>query len=196
MSFVDKLRDEIIESQKAQASFARWKMLLVSGFGAAALGLLPESHISLRSVALLILLPWVCVYVDLLGHHSGIRIIAIAKYLRKCSNLANDAELAVARDYEDFSQSHRHRFKLEGLALMLVSVVVSAVVMLFGLMLGIVPEVTYRAYPPGAEPSVRRFLAAALFVSGMGAIFMTRKLYRSHIEQVDELDHSHCREKG
>lgn len=139
MALVDKLRDEIIESQKAQASFTRWKILLVTIFGAAGLGVLPYGRFSEGSLALLALLPLVCLYVDALCYHSGIRVMVIARYLRGSDSSEdqqpatdgsdyNTTDLVAARDYENYVVSTRDRFNMEGFALLWVSRFVSVAV--------------------------------------------------------------------
>jgi hypothetical protein len=142
MSLLDKTRDEILETQKMQASFARWKLLLVATLGAAGLGVVPNEPNG-RGAALLSLLPLVCVYADTLIYNSGIRILAIARYLRvdakgnfpghtDTSEDASD-ELPAVRDYERFFKENRPHFNLEVVALQGVTSVVSLIVFLIGL---------------------------------------------------------------
>ena len=77
---MDKLRDEILEAQKMRADLIKWKLVLVAGLSAAGLGL----HDAQRKVALLLcLIPFVCVYVDIVARHLNLRIHVIAEYLRR-----------------------------------------------------------------------------------------------------------------
>jgi len=196
MSLVDKLRDEIIESQKAQAAFTRWKLLLVAGFGAASLGALPNGHVSIRSLALLCLLPFVCLYVDTLCYHSGIRVLTIARYLRVDASIpvgasddnCNLTDLTAVRDYEVFCARNRHRFGLEGVALLSVSIIASAVVALIGISIWLAPLLISRPYPPGASTASRLTLTVLLVSSGILGGVLAKALYDRHCNKVDSLD--------
>jgi hypothetical protein len=197
MSLTDKLRDEIIESQKAQAVFTRWKLLLVAGFGAAGLGVLPDSELSIRSMALLSLLPFVCWYVDTLCYHSGLRVMTIAKYFRIADQRApvgtedyNVADLLAVRDYELFCRKHRHSFGLEGVALLAVSVVVAAVVAFMGIGISWALPFTPDPYPPSATIETRLQLAVVLFVSGLIGGIASVSSYVAHRRKVEQLDKS------
>jgi hypothetical protein len=125
VAFVDKLREEIITSQQAEGNLTRWKLLLIAAIGASSLGVLPNSTITERTMALLALLPLVCLYVDTLCFHSGRRVMTIAKYLRNvqpgASSSAAGSELMDVRDYELFCRNNRHHFGLEGIALFMVA---------------------------------------------------------------------------
>jgi hypothetical protein len=81
------LRSEIIESQKTQADFLKWKMISVAGVASVALGISATAG-ALGGVLLylLCLVPPICVYVDLISLHLMIRIITIGLYLRFTGN--------------------------------------------------------------------------------------------------------------
>lgn len=196
MSLVDKLREEIIESQKAQAAFAQWKLLLVAGFGAASLGALPNAQVSVRSLALLCLLPFVCLYVDTLCYHSGIRVVTIARYLRVDASLSewrNDPhshanDLVAVRDYEQFCARNRHRFGLEGIALLAVSLIVSAVVVSIGASLWVAPMLTGRPFPPATSTAARVTVTVLLLTSGVSGAVLAKVFYNRHGTRVEALD--------
>lgn len=78
---MDKLREEIIEAEKMRADLIKWKLLLVAGLGATGLGLNGSSHDGITE--LLCLIPFVCVYVDLLARHLNLRIHVIAEFMRR-----------------------------------------------------------------------------------------------------------------
>ncbi|WP_028573874.1 hypothetical protein [Desulfonatronovibrio hydrogenovorans] len=77
---MDKLRDEIIETQKVRSDLIKWKLVLTAVLGATGLGFKgsPHDNISL----LLCLIPLVCVYVDLTAQHLNLRIQAISSFIR------------------------------------------------------------------------------------------------------------------
>jgi len=100
-----KLPDEILESQKTRSTLLKWKLAIVASLGAAGLGL--TSGTSTSQISLLSLIPFVCVYVDLLCTNINLRIILIGRYLAQTH-----------RDsYELFADKHRKWFDLENWAL-------------------------------------------------------------------------------
>lgn len=172
----DKLRDEIIESQRVQSQLAKWKLLAIAGVAATALGSIPGVP-PLTRLAVLALLPLACLYVDVLTLHSTVRIMTIARYIRT----RGKRDLFVARrdrlsdtlmfeDYERYAHEqrskHRIHFALETLAMVAVTSVACATVTLVGVsdevrkMLGV--------------PSVRsQFTPTVLIYSGIVGMAMT-----------------------
>jgi hypothetical protein len=73
----ESLRTEIIESQKAQADFLKWKLISVGALGSVTL----TSSGNARLLACLV--PLLCAYVDLISIHLMIRIVTIGAYLRE-----------------------------------------------------------------------------------------------------------------
>jgi hypothetical protein len=72
------LRTEIIESQKSQADYLKWKLISVGAIGTITLASNGDGN---RLLACLV--PLLCAYVDLISFHLMIRIIAIGAYLRE-----------------------------------------------------------------------------------------------------------------
>lgn len=193
MSFLEKLRDEIIETQKIQAAFVRWKLLLVAGLGAAGLGLSPNN--SDGTPALLGLLPFVCLYADSLIYNSGIRMLAVARYLRHDANwnspppegappaIDSSSELAAARNYEGYSKDARQHFDLEVVAVKDVSIGVSVLVALTGLAGLLRGPVPVRASNLAAllEP-------LWLLVTCIGGVCLSKWLYKRHEGKVEIFD--------
>jgi hypothetical protein len=129
-ALVDKLRDEIIESQKARADLSKWKLILIAAIGGAALGLGekadPAGAATTRGIlALFALLPLACLYVDVVCIHNDLRMMVIGRFLRM--ETASD----VGR-YEEFCEKFRRVFGLENFALTGTTVVISAVVAAIG----------------------------------------------------------------
>ena len=96
-----KLPDEILASQKTRSTLLKWKLAIVASLGAAGLGL--TSATSKSQIGLLSLIPFVCVYVDLLCTNINLRIILIGRYLAE----------KWADSYELFAKAHRKWFDLE-----------------------------------------------------------------------------------
>lgn len=80
------LRNEIIESQKTQAEFLKWKLIAVSAVSSISLGFErtvkpPPDPRGLQ--LLLCAIPFICAYIDFVSLHIMIRIVTIGAYLRK-----------------------------------------------------------------------------------------------------------------
>lgn len=193
MALVDKLREEIITSQQNQANLTRWKLLLIAAIGASSLGVLPNSQITERTLALLALLPLVCLYVDTLCFHSGRRVMTIAKYFRAAGRRAKDrgdttTEMAEVGEYEEFCRANRNHFGLEGIALLIVSVLLSAAVSITGI--GIDGQARWlpNVFPPQADVNERWPLALLLIISGAVGVLACSGLYVAHRLKLKELD--------
>jgi hypothetical protein len=74
-----QLFQEIIENEKARLELFKWKIILVAGLGAAASGLVGAKPI--HPVLSAALIPFVCIYVDMLAEDLTLRITVIARYL-------------------------------------------------------------------------------------------------------------------
>ena len=77
------LRQEIIESQKTQADYLKWKLISVATVASISLGFGPTNTTSVKGAKLLLcLIPLICAYIDLISIHIMIRIITIGVYLK------------------------------------------------------------------------------------------------------------------
>jgi len=113
----EKLREEIVESEKIRFDLLKWKIILVAALGAAAFGIGATGN----HLWLLALVPVVCLYVDVICNHNNRRILIIANFMRK--ELAADH---LAKRYEDYCSKNREAFGLEQLAIVWTSAVLSA----------------------------------------------------------------------
>jgi hypothetical protein len=81
----EALRTEIVESQKTQAEFIKWKLIAVGAIASISLGLTGSTAASPDPNGLRLLLcgiPLVCAYVDFVSLHIMMRIVAIGAFLR------------------------------------------------------------------------------------------------------------------
>ena len=192
VAFIDKLREEIITSQQTEGNLTRWKLLLIAAIGASGLGFLNDSPFTERTMALLALLPLVCLYVDALCFHSGRRVMTIAKYLRNVDpNLSPDgmrSEMEEARRYELFCRKNRSEFGLEGIALLSVSLLLSMGVAIAGL--GLLNRARWMpTFPPGdGQGAWGQLLPLLLIGSGGVGVITCGALYGTHRKKVRELD--------
>jgi hypothetical protein len=200
----DNLREEIIESQKAQESVAKWKVAMIAGLGAAGLGAagiggaMPEGA---RAYLLILwgLIPLVCVYADTVSYHVGIRIITIARYFRLRHTDQHYKDLVSGMDgvqfgstqlfdhYEWYSEQNRKQFSWESKANLLVSALLS-------LAIAVVGVVFYQGKFDLNKSSDHTVPVAAgtvgLILSGCGLFGLvgSRMTYLFHIDRADWLD--------
>ena len=80
------LRSEIIESQKTQAEFLKWKLIATAAVASIAFGINQGEGGHEGRPFLLCLVPLICAYVDLTSLHIMIRIIIIGSYLKAKGN--------------------------------------------------------------------------------------------------------------
>ena len=183
----ESLRTEIIESQKAQADYLKWKLISVGAIGG--LTLAPNSETAqagtIAQRLLVCLVPLLCSYVDLISIHLMIRIIAIGAYLRERGD-----------KYETYTFTLRERsgkspYIFEATALHGSSLVFDAIIIIVGF----------------ASISTNQFLpisvSIAYIVSGTFGFFLTIILFllynsrqKEVISHAKEIIHTICQDKG
>lgn len=172
------LRQEIIESQRSQAEFLKWKLIAVAAIGGLALSYSgvddPKKSFwsGLDQRFLLCLIPIICAYVDLISIHLMLRIVVIGTYLRKTKELLPNQE---TKDYESFLCDIRklkdgHPFMLELHALHGSSILISLLVLVFGLII-------FFTNPEGW----------AFVVSGLGGMVFTIVLMHDFTNRVNRI---------
>jgi hypothetical protein len=78
----EKLRDEIIEFQKARADILRWKLIAIGGVGAAGLSFPKLSVNGVEGTGIVLsLIPIVAAYCDAVGRDLDLRIALISTFL-------------------------------------------------------------------------------------------------------------------
>ena len=81
---VGKLRDEVVKLQKARLDLLKWKLILVAGLGAAALGVASDNSRGLP--VLFALISFVCLFVDMVCAYIDHRILVSAAFRPKRSH--------------------------------------------------------------------------------------------------------------
>jgi hypothetical protein len=76
---MEELRAEILEAERSRSDLLKWKLVLVAGLGAIGIGVQTNSG---RVPLVLIGIPLVCAYVDLLCRHLTLRVHVIGQFLR------------------------------------------------------------------------------------------------------------------
>lgn len=184
MSLEDKLRDEILDAQRFQSELSKWKLILLAGIGAAALGFVPGAKdvSATMRLAMLALMPLVCIYADALSFQATARIMKIARYfrMRRSEHGYGDREYD---HYEVWCSKNREYSGTENLAMFGVSLaasIVVGVIGLFGVTCGIL-----RLPLDGISP----WPIAALGLSGVAGIVGSLRIRRHHNRVFDALNH-------
>ena len=152
-----QLFEVIIESEKTRSDFLKWKLIGVAALGSAGLGL-NQAGSAVHAYLLLLLIPPVCFYVDLLCRHISLRILIIAAFMRQQG--AYDE-----RQYEIFVKGKARSegfLRWEDMALEYSTIALSLSIVAIGLFPRILSEVT--SQPP--QP----FWIPALFARGGGVL--------------------------
>jgi hypothetical protein len=151
------LRKEIIESEKTQADFLKWKFILVAAVGSVSLGFTSGINNSEGVQILLCVVPLLCAYVDLISLHIMGRIITVGTYL-----------MGIGNEYEKFVFEVRRQvgaspYVFEAIALHGSSLVLNLVLCALGFLL---PErATGSTESLGWYPKV---LQAYIYMGGIG----------------------------
>lgn len=127
----------IIETQKTQADFMKWKILISAIIGAASLGIygspqnkIGNSHNIQNYLACLI--PLVCAYVDAMFFHLWFRIMIIGKYFRTNSNSCFNCYENAIEELRQQNEITEDWFFIERYAVVGSSLILNLLVLVFG----------------------------------------------------------------
>jgi hypothetical protein len=76
---MEKLREEILQSESVRSDLLKWKLALIGGIGAAGLGFAGSNELRHADLVLCVIPP-VCVYVDLLCMHLNLKMLVIGTF--------------------------------------------------------------------------------------------------------------------
>ena len=130
-SSIEKLTCEIIESQKIRSDFMKWKLVVVSSLGAVGIGL--KENCTLAPLLLLIV-PFVCIYVDALCYHVSLRITSIGHFLEllyKKPELVDPDGINPILTYEKYLSNAGNSFRWEYIDSLGSSILASLIVAAF-----------------------------------------------------------------
>ena len=145
---METLRNEIIESQKARNDLLKWKLLLVSGLGAAGLGFSQHTG-AFKDELVLCCIPFVCAYVDLVCHHLYLRILVIGKFIslipakKGTRSCIGQYEIFVDTNFRNPDKRRRKKigaFDLEDWALVGSSIILSLALIVYSLWSTVEPK--------------------------------------------------------
>lgn len=166
-----QLRQEIIESEKTQANFLKWKLISIAAIGSVYLSFKVANKYDLK--ILLGIIPLICAYVDCISYHLMLRIIVIGTYLQKKYTKINKAESLPCIDYESFVQAVAKRpsrfsaspFGLELTAIHASSLAISLFVLLYGLIIALMGANAFIAYAFFCSGTIGLLVIVTLFMT-------------------------------
>lgn len=101
---MEKLRDEIMQSESVRSDLLKWKLAIAGGIGGAGLGF-AGSHDLRHADLVLCVIPLAAVYVDLLCRHLTLKMLVIGTFVARWKGGSDTAELF--RAYEAFAARAR-----------------------------------------------------------------------------------------
>lgn len=131
---LQSLRAEIIESEKARIDLLKYKLIALAALGAIGLGFSGHQGASIlpQSDYVLCIIPFVCIYVDLLCMHNTIRILVVGSFL-KYYNDPYENFIAELGENTSHPKKSGYFFVLEDLAIYWSSVILSGLLALHGI---------------------------------------------------------------
>lgn len=169
------LRMEIIETQKARSDLLKYKLIGVAVLAATGLGLQQSTPQAFMDVNYTLgIIPFVCVYVDLLCYHFNIRILVIGNYLR-CHDDKYEVFVHSLTDKINALRTNEHRrtlniFEIEDWALLWSSIALSLLVLIYAIYL-MISQQSYLSTKP--------FVLLFLSISGIVLSAIIRRMYDS-----------------
>ena len=177
---INKLRDQITETQKVRSDLMKWKLLLVAGIGTVVIT--KEKTALTRPEVLLCLIPLVCVYVDALCAHLSLRIRATGEFILTQPTEAPD-EL-YAQNYEKFIRRWKNENRLEPFALFWSTIFLSLLVTGVGIL-----RLVQNAAP---SLTVGYIGLVGLLLTGVGGIAMALWIRAFHAGRVEVIKNAGC----
>lgn len=124
------LSEELSLAQSARQELMKWKLIVVSALGAAGLGFV-ENKINFNLHLVILLIPFSCVYIDLLCRNLSIKTKRIAFFLSTLKdNSDNDTDIKFAKFY--LSLKTKSGLSLETYALVGSSITISLIIAIAG----------------------------------------------------------------
>ena len=115
---MESLKQELLQTIQTRDGLMKWKLLIVSVIGAAALGLSGQAKFS--SELALCLIPFACCYTDHLCRNQSIRALLLSRFMAVAEKLDSDEAISKFEGfYQQFDEKREKNGMdaLEGLAL-------------------------------------------------------------------------------
>ena len=187
---MSSLRTEIIEAQKVRAEILKWKLILVAALGTVGLGFSHPEHMNVPNAYLVLLLvPLVCFYVDLLCKHMSLRMIVIGTFLRARASTTDDgAYERFVSDARAMGPRKMNIFALEEWALDGSTAVLSLLVILVGLVPG--------SLGISMSNTIEKYLFVGSGLAGLLLTLLVRLFYKRRVAALERLALSHSQPQG
>jgi hypothetical protein len=165
------LREEVMQSQQARIDLLKYKLVAIAALGSIGLGFnaFQVSNFRIEPDYVLCIIPFVCIYVDLLCWHNNLRILVIGRFL----DYHNDS-------YENYlsimGQSTPRKgagyfFELEDFALHWSSIMVSLLLFLYGCY-----------FSRTQQPTVQGYAFIVVGLAGITVSIVIQKSYTKHLD--------------
>jgi hypothetical protein len=166
----EKLRDELIECHKIRADFLKWKLVLIAVLGGAALSVkVTDTNLDPAARTLvLLLIPFVCVYADLMCLQNALRAHSITRFICQLPESAPGVSFE-----RRLAKGEAEIFSLERFALFWSTLLIDITVAFGGLLH---PGAQTRTWVPdafqvfAAAGVVLTVFVGAVFISQMGHV--------------------------
>jgi hypothetical protein len=172
---IKSLRSEILESQKARIDLLKFKLIAIATLGAIGLGF--GEHVTNPRIdpdVILCIIPFVCVYIDLLCYHNTMRILVIAQFLNYSGDLYENY-ISVLGEYNNHHKKKvGYYFELEDFSLYGSSIMLSGLLACYGFIF---------LYFPNLLHEVKTNTGYILFfigVMGIACTFFYKNVYEKH----------------
>jgi hypothetical protein len=173
----DKLRDELVECDKLRAGFLKWKLLLIAVLGGTALSgkaMDGEMQPAARTFVLL-LVPFVCVYADLLCLQNALRVVSIRRFICKLADESTDVEPSI-RYEQHLGDGFAGIYSMESFLLYWSTLLVDMMVSWGGVL------------QPGARAWTSRVVAFQVAAAaGVVIAVVVGFVFRGHLENISRL---------
>lgn len=172
------LKQEINQTHQTIYDIAKWKLILVSSIAGLSLGLTVDNQTK-EFHLLLLIVPLVCAYSDLVYYQNLLRIFVLATFLRNRKSSPN-----VIVKYEKYVRNTRKKkvFNFE-----LSSQLLSSLVFSFAAIISIYLEVKHPTFLPEASAAPLRIISAGWAV-GIALIIWVYLLFKDRNQILDEDD--------
>ena len=167
------LYEQLKSAQQDRLQLLRWKLLIIAGVGAPALGFasynVTGSHLALA------IIPLACLYVDILCRELSVRSKRIGRFL---AHHQNDDEMA--RAFETYYKATKKGASLESFALVSSTVTASILVFLIGMVKSI------KTLCPFTFDILGMVVFVLSFFVGLVGSWVVHRRYRNRLRIIDE----------
>lgn len=188
------LRIEILESQKARIDLLKYKLFAIAALGAIGLGLGEKlNHPRIDPDVILCIIPFVCIYIDLLCCHNTMRILVIARFLNYSGDPYEKYIGMLGKNNNHHKKGAGYYFELEDFSLHGSSILLGGLLALYGCVILLFPSLLYEV------KANTGYLFLFIGIAGVIFTFHYKNVYEKHIRNLfytaEELEKKHLHSK-